>query len=560
LPAAEPDAPRTTADVPRLLLIVAGVVAVVGCSMSIVGAVTTGIFGDDPAHVERLTEFLDSGRYVIKDELAVVAPGAIPDNAYVYGPVTAVLGHAANVLVGNEQAGEIERTPQAYTVRHLVVAGFGLVGLASAAVLGGIVLGGWRWGVVVAGVLAAIPMWTGNAMFNLKDTPVAAGHTLATLGLVLIACSGARERRRGLYAGSLLLTLGIVVMMGSRPGMWVSLAVSLVVFAGTVMWSRTPPRRALCAAGAAVVASYLALLAIYPVVFAHPVTMLWKSATTSADFAYGRLAAAHAESTYEANGRLYQVEQMLQIWPLILLGFLAVGLVVGVRRSMGLLKTHSPSAAMWLLVGAQAVALPILITVHKSDLANGLRQTLFVVPAQAVLVGVGFAAVIGGLPSGRGRARRVGVVTVAAVGLILPTVVQLSMFPYQYSQLNVAGEWWDNGGEISKYEADQDYFKTSYRELDPAVSARVKVVCPAWIEKGQVPQRGDNDCRTRTWGSLSAYWRFAGRSSSDHPKSGEFYAMLRGALGVPRNCTEVASVTRWQNLRRVTMSRLLECH
>jgi hypothetical protein len=36
--------------------------------------------------------------------------------------------------------------------------------------------------------------------------------------------------------------------------------------------------------------------------------------------------------------------------------------------------------------------------------------------------------------------------------------------------------------------------------------------------------------------------------------------LLRGSLGVPRNCVTVHEVTRWQNVRRVTLSRLLECH
>jgi hypothetical protein len=543
---------RQVAEVPTFLLIVAGFVTLIGCSMTIAGAVTSGIFGNDPIHVERLTEFLDSGRYALVDELDAVAPGATPDNAYVYGPVTTGLAHEINVLAGIERPGQVERTPDAYLVRHLVVAGLGLVGMAAAAVLGAIALGSWRWGVVVAGVLAALPLWTGNAMFNVKDTPVAAGQSLATLGLVLIAGSSERVRPRRLIVGATALAVGVVVMVGTRPGMWVSLAVSLAVFLVVVAWSGSPHWQPLAAAGGAVVASYLALFAIYPVVFAHPLRMLWTSATASADFSYGRL------GEYKASGRFYQLDQMAHVWPLVLLAFLAVGLVSALGHSLRGARARSTDAAVWTLVGAQAIALPILIVAHNSNLANGLRQTLFVVPAQAVLVAAGFAAAIG--VSRSRRAWHVAGTTIAAAGLILPTAAQLAMFPYQYSQQNVLGEFWATGDSGSEYAGDLDYFKTSFREFVPEVSAGVKLVCPAWLARGEVPERDDDDCRTRRGGTFSTYWRFDGKSSSDRPVSDEFYALLRGSLGVPRNCVTVHEVTRWQNVRRVTLSRLLECH
>ena len=70
-------------------------------------------------------------------------------------------------------------------MRHLGVVAIGLVGVAAVAAIGRLVLRPWRWGLVAAAVLAAIPMWTGHEMFNVKDVPVATGHTLCTLGLLL---------------------------------------------------------------------------------------------------------------------------------------------------------------------------------------------------------------------------------------------------------------------------------------------------------------------------------------------------------------------------------------
>jgi len=538
---------RHVAEVPTFLLVVAGLVTLIGCSMTITGAVTSGIFGNDPNHVERFTEYLDSGRYALADELAAVAPGATPDNAYVYGPLVTGLAHEISVLAGIEQAGHVERTPDAYLVRHLVVAGFGLAGLAATAALGAIVLGSWQWGVVVAGTLAAIPMWTGHAMFNLKDTPVAAGQTVATLGLVLMAGSGERERRRRLIFGATALAVGVVVMVGTRPGMWVSLVVSLAVFIVMVVWSSSPHWRPLVAAVGAVLVSYLTVLVIYPVVFSHPLTMLWKSATASADFAP------------KDRGRLYQLDQMVHVWPLILLVFLVVGIVAAMRRCLEEARVRSADAATWALVASQAIALPILIAVHNSYLANGLRQTLFVVPAQAVLVAVGFASLLGVSRSPGQRAWRIAGATIAGTGMILPTAGQLAMFPYQYSQQNVVGEFWAASDAGSEYAGDPDYFKTSFREFVPDVSSRLKLVCPSWLAKDELHRRDDDDCRFRRSGTFSAYWRFDGKSSSDQPESDEFEALLRGSLGIPRNCVMLHEVTRWQNLKRVTLSRLLKC-
>lgn len=531
---------RTVVVVPTLLLIVAGLVTLIGCSMTVTGAVKTGIFADDPVHVRRLTEYIRSGLYVTHGELGAVKPGAIPDNAYVYGPVTTGLAHEISVLTGIEPRGEAERTPRAYLVRHLVVAGLGLIGLAAAAALGAIVLGSWRWGVVTAGVLAAIPMWTGHAMFNLKDTPVAAGHTLVTLGFVLIAKAGEHPRISRLAPGVLALSAGAVVVMGTRPGMWVSLTASLIAFLVLLVWTQALQWRALAAVGASVMIGYLALLAIYPRAFSHPLVLLQKSALVSAGF-------QHATD----HGRLYQVHEMFHVWPLTLLGFLIVGTVGAIHWAWRDLRARSVTAVALILVGSQAYALPIMIMIRNSHLYNGLRQTLFAVPAQAVLVAVGIAAVVGASKGIGPRTWRIGGSVVAIVGLILPTAVQVAMFPYQYSYMNVEAEPHEKSTQ-------PDFFKTSFREYVPEVSSSVKLVCPKSFTHRTVLRSG-SDCRRKRSLTFSAYWRFDGKPSWDLPKSNEFYAILPGSMRHPRHCRKISSVTRWQNLKRVTMSRLFEC-
>src|SRR5690606_32466200 len=83
--------------------------------------------------------------------------------------------------------------------------------------------GGWRWGVVTAAVLVSLPTWSGHAMMNIKDVPVATGYSLVTLSCVLLICRGS-VRPRARIATAALLSLGLVVAVGTRPGVWPGIA------------------------------------------------------------------------------------------------------------------------------------------------------------------------------------------------------------------------------------------------------------------------------------------------------------------------------------------------
>src|SRR5204862_333443 len=159
---------------------------------------------------------------------------------------------------------------------------------------------------VAAAALVAVPMWTGHAMFNLKDTPVAVGNTVMSAGLVAVAFAAGKAvgRREWLMrlAGCGAMVPGIVLMVGTRPGMWSAVAVVL------------------------------------------------------------------------AQAHLYR-----------------------------------------------------------------LRQLLFAVPAEAVLATLGIASASAWAAT-RGPATRICVGVVGAAALVLPTMVQARLFPYQYSYTNVAAE------------------------------------------------------------------------------------------------------------------------
>ena len=103
---------------------------------------------------------------------------------YVYGPAFAIVAHGANIVAGNDSSGEVSSSASAHAVRHLIVALIALLAAAGVATAVWALTRSWRFGVWGAAALFAIPAWTGQALFNVKDVPAAAGYTLVTAGLV----------------------------------------------------------------------------------------------------------------------------------------------------------------------------------------------------------------------------------------------------------------------------------------------------------------------------------------------------------------------------------------
>jgi len=142
-------------------------------------------------------------------------------------------------------------------------------------------LGSWRWAVVTAAALLALPMWTGHVMFNVKDIPVATGYTITTLALVAMVSSTPGSRLLRIAA----LVTGVTLMVGTRPAMTSAVLVAAVLLVCGALAARSHggvrPAVGEAATGVAVAAALLA--AVYPHVFAHP-TLLVQSVRQSASF------------------------------------------------------------------------------------------------------------------------------------------------------------------------------------------------------------------------------------------------------------------------------------
>ncbi len=535
---------------PTPLVVAAAVAIIAGIVMVFVGAAKSGVTTDEPLHVKRLQAFFTDGLYVLNSERATAGPNELPDSAYVYGPATALTMHWFNVLAANETTVDDEAEVQqpevvssrvkAFVVRHFAIASLSLFATLAVFGLGWLLLGSWRWGVVAAGVLAALPAWTGSAMFNMKDSPVGTGYTVMTFGLVAtVMATRARGRLELLECclAAVAMVPGIALMVGTRPGMWPAVLVAVIALCvimaigGALHWQLV----ATLTAGLAM--SYAALWQIYPRVFSHPVAMLRKSVSASTEFPHSL-----------PPGRGYVFQNTLIEWPIFLLLFMVLGTAVAAGLCWKLLTTDPHHSAALALVGAQAFVMPLAAVVMNANLYHGLRQLLFAFPGQAVLATVGTAAALSMVPTLRGRRLLVGI---AIAAMALPMVVQARLFPYQYAYGNVAAE-------LSGAFIGNDYFRSSFREYVDEVPTTVGTRCLTQPVDGPLNYRSDKDCRN-VFGSLKPFWLERWKHARYDPEARHFYLISRFQVEVPENCRVIREVTRHRNLKRVVMSRLSDC-
>lgn len=538
---------------PRVLVWVSVGVVAAGVTMSVVGALRTGISWDEPYHVMRLGNYFEHGWFSVDWSADAGGSTAGDNNTLVYGPVTMLLLHGLGVLVGVEDWNTVATSPAAYDVRHLGVVLIGLVGAAAAAGITRILLRSWSWAAVTVGVLFALPMWTGHIMFNVKDVPVATGYALTTLALLAMV-SPTPQHRYWRVGG---LALGSVLMVGTRPAMWSALLLGVaVVGCGWMLirGSRAAEREVRPAWGEALAGAagaWAVLVVIYPNVFADPL-LLMRSVSKSSSFREN-----------DAWGYLYIPFHLVAQFPLLLQGLAAVGLWVAIATAVRRQGRNPVVSTQLALVLAQVLALPVLAFAKNSDLYNGLRQLLFASPAWAVLVTLGMAHLLAwAVP--RTRTRLISCLAVLA--LVIPTIDQVTLFPYQYT-------YWNAGLDATGAHVTSDYWRTSVPELLPKIPTDGQVICGP-TRTTQIGQSGNGeeatvagryssdssvDCRVDPLGPLSSAWTALDMPLGDLLPHEEFYVVIDRDHALPTNCTQLASVTRHRHWREVSMTYVARC-
>ncbi|MDR7253782.1 hypothetical protein J2X46_002772 [Nocardioides sp. BE266] len=530
---------------PRWFVWLCAAVVVAGTVVTVVGTVRIGITVDETFHVVRLRNYLDQGWYLLDDDLRAGRPGAWVTDSYVYAPVAALFLHVLNVVVGNEAWSEVSTSTGAYVVRHLGVAFLAACTLGATAVVTRLVSASWRWAVVACAVVAALPMWSGHAMFNVKDVPVAAGYTFVTLACMLLVV-GERTARRRRAAVVALLLLGVVLAVGTRPAIWPGLAaaVGLLVLASwrPARWWRVVD------AAVGVLGGLAVLAAVYPSVFLHP--LRWALGATSESAGYQGV-------RFWGYIPLY----VMCTVPVVLLLF---GLAGSFVRFRGRVATRRDGwGARDLLMGlvvSQALLLPVLLMIRVPSLNGGLRHLLFAAPAVAVLIAAGIAQVVGDAPGRRGQ----GVVTAfAAVGLVVPVGAQVQLFPLGYAYANPLSDAAGLG-------LAGDFWQASFREYADVVPDGAWVICGAKLDDDahplrEMPNGGQSwlevgrDCAAPGVTSVLEPFLSSGRKAAGDEVAGDFVAFVVYDDPMPEGCREIGRVTRHRLVTEVVASRALLC-
>lgn len=524
---------------PLAVVIVAGVVLAVNVVVMLAGGIMTGVSIDEPLHVYRLQEWFDTGWYLPYFQMTGDQPAAGVNGLYVYGPVSALLAHAVSVVSGAEPLGTVEATAQAYASRHVAIGLMSVVCLAAAASIVRLLTRSWRWALLAAAALSALPVWTGHSMFNIKDAPVAAGYTVMTLGVVALSRPGlARSSRlRALAIGA--LASGAVLAVGTRPGLWVAALVTLVAVLAVGWWaddrcvgraaavSRLLVRGRLALLGLA--AAYVVLLLVYPQLFAHPDRLL-AAVTGSSEYPWASTILTAGTELPMPPPRWYLPAWFGAQTPLVLLALAVPGLLAPLWLLVRGGRRPDAAAELSRAVGMGAVSLQALLlpvggVVLSSVLYDGTRQLLFVQPALAIAAVMAAWLAVRALP-GRRIVQGAGF-AVLCVGLVVPTATHIRLFPYDYTWFNAAAASQGIDGRWMT-----EYWRTSARALVPYLPPGEPVSCTTWTADG-----GLLDCDVIP--QAAPYAATRGTQIEDEPLGPMDYYLLgfnRGGSALPREC------------------------
>ncbi len=441
--------------------------------------------GDEFRHVRKLQTFLLSGIYTIvpidniPPNLEISTAG---NNPYSYGPLFTLIGHVAAVLSGAETWGVISTSDAAFNARHVTVIAFSLLGVFAAGWGVSLVTRSRIWGVATSALLMSIPIWTGSALFNVKDIPIAAGFTLFTsacIGLTLPADWISRRLRIGalvaMYGGTLIL-------WGVRPGIWPAiviglLAMLLINLRFTNFAQPWQSVKTLVAPVIALAASYLTMLVIYPKAFINPLYLLYRSFKGTADFPHDTVILTDGELLRTPPPWYYLPKWIAAQFPELLLVLLVVASIVAIWLVLSRLFRSATTERDFALpaivfVFAQFAAFPLAAILLKSTIYGGVRQFAFIIPAIAMLIMIVLYLATTTPAVTRFAWLRPTVTVLLVASATMATVAQVQLFPYQSNYFNpttvargIDGRW------------DVLARKLSYGELYSQLSSEQRAAC-----------------------------------------------------------------------------------
>lgn len=526
--------------------------------MAVAGGLSTGISWDERVHGLMFQAWLDTGKYWLPDF------GDAPMR-FIYGPMGDLVGHAFAMAAREEGIRSVGYTAGAFAARHIATVAISVVGATAVVLTVRVLVRSWRWALIAGATLTSIPMWTGHAMFNMKDVTVATGYSWVTLGLVLLCSVGLSSRpdlRSCAAVGALIL--GGLLAMGTRTAMWLPLSISvffmlfltLVITGRTYSWGRAG-RDFLTRLAAVVVATgvtYLLLVTLYGEVWRVPFNGVATAVTQSADF---ELSKAPTPPTYIPDWLGHQLPLLLMLFGVM---GVVLALVIPIRVFWSGQVRLASVDTLWpsILLAVQLLLMPLAAIALKSPLYDGVRHFLLMLPVLASLAVLSMSVVMAwGIARGRYPSLLVGATIILA--LAAPTIEQSRLFPYNYTYFNVVASLQGVNGNWPT-----DYWRTSWRELAGLIPDNNLAVCPPrMVFKDDIapnwPMVDTYSCRFEYMVSPFLSDQQAGGAAD---RSDEDYWMLRENFSgyyIPSNCVVYDEVTRQLRGERVMMSYLLKC-
>jgi hypothetical protein len=392
------------------------------------------------------------------------------ENLYLYGGLFDIIAVALSHLIPLDP----------YDLRHILCALIGIGGIGATAAVARLIAGP-RAALIAATGLSVCGVWYGTMFNHTKDIPFAAAMTGATLFLIRIARRLPSPRAGDIAAFGLLT--------GAALGMRV-LGLLLVIYAGfaIVLYLPRPWRGPGRARWRFVLESSLRLLPA--LLLAYVVMILaWPwAALAPLNPIRGLLEFSEFQYSIRTllDGHVYEMANVPRLYvPIYILIRVPLPILFGAALALTfallprLVAGSKELQRKDITLVSLAVIFPLACQVIDHGPAfTGLRHFLFVVPALAILAGIGLDSALSILAA-RGRVLACGGLAVVTTCLLWDAVTLARLHPYEYLFYNplVGGL----AGASRRY--DLDYWFDSMPEalgLLEAYLRRTAAVDPSW--------------------------------------------------------------------------------
>ncbi|MEH6951842.1 glycosyltransferase family 39 protein [Nitrobacter sp. NHB1] len=396
------------------------------------------------------------------------------DNLYLYGGLFDIIAVGLSHLLPIDP----------YELRHILCALIGVAGIGAAAATARLIAGP-RAGLIAAIALSVCGVWYG-AMFNhTKDIPFAAAMMGATLFLIRLARSLPRPRVGDIVAFGLLT--------GAALGMRV-LGLLLVIYIGFAIALYLP--RPWLNQGRArwhfVVESSLRLIPALFLAYAIMILAWPWAALAPLNPIRGLLAFSefHYPIRTVLDGNIYEMAHVPRLYvptyilirvPLLTLFGAVLGLAFALLPRLVAGRTQALQRDI-ILIGLTVIFPLACQVICDGPAFTGLRHFLFVIPALAVLAGVGLDVAATTL-SGRSRVMAFGALAAMSACFLWNALTLVELHPYEYLFYNplVGGLQ----GVSRRYVLD--YWFDSMPEAIHELETYVRATDPVGAGRGPVP-------------------------------------------------------------------------